>query len=676
MEKAPTTIVVLFFLVLFSAGFVNALLGESCSVLSPDDSVYGNYHWENNPNAIVEDIILRGRFVDYFSGEPIEGVAVLPSSMLVDTSATTWDPDTGEENIRPVLRSDAEGNFELTMSTKIYVNRAGCELLQMRNGKYGIGWNWDSAQIIFIKEGYEGNPRITVFQPRASYEGFSPYTAKFSGGMVLHSALYEYKGHQFTGGVLIDSNERDKGSRGYYPNYVKQWEAGDGDVVDLGDVRLVEMGNWPGVRDLYTANLEFETDYCPVFKTTTGVDYNAKGVNIVYSYGANGWSMLSILNDAEEERSAKINCNEKVFRTQAFYVGAKNGMTIFPQGVPYSSSVYPGDREPSFTQSFADGRPRVKYHITRASPWFDVPEECLGKIVKVSYLEGIWSVDTSCGGVEEEIVVEEAPTQPTLSEPQVIEEEIIEEEFIKEEFIEEEFIEEEPVDEIEEIIQEMEKEFVEEIVSEIVEEEVIEVPVEEVVDNSGSGSGGSGGGGSGGSSSGSSGGGSSGGGGGSSGGGSSGSSGGNSGGGIVTTSAPLGGGSGGGLSSPQPSEAFAVEEGSVVGPSGVNADIEEVVVSESNGKVYVQTEEGEVEISIDPEEVIEIVNKLLETDGVKQIIITKQGDKIVYKVVTEKEVKIFYLFSKTMEISASVSVDDGEVIDVDKPWWAFLSVGG
>lgn len=52
-----------------------------------------------------------------------------------------------------------------------------------------------------------------------------------------------------------------------------------------------------------------------------------------------------------------------------------------------------------------------------------------------------------------------------------------------------------------------------------------------------------------------------------------------------------------------------------------------------------------------------------------------KGDsaKLAYEVKTQKKSKLFGLFGKNMKVEAQVNAETGEVIQTNKPWWAFLA---
>ncbi|NPA38235.1 MAG: DUF2202 domain-containing protein [Candidatus Nanohaloarchaeota archaeon] len=50
-------------------------------------------------------------------------------------------------------------------------------------------------------------------------------------------------------------------------------------------------------------------------------------------------------------------------------------------------------------------------------------------------------------------------------------------------------------------------------------------------------------------------------------------------------------------------------------------------------------------------------------------------EKPVYEVKEEKEAKLFGLFRVKAEVKAEIDAENGEVLEVKKPWWSFLAVG-
>ena len=47
--------------------------------------------------------------------------------------------------------------------------------------------------------------------------------------------------------------------------------------------------------------------------------------------------------------------------------------------------------------------------------------------------------------------------------------------------------------------------------------------------------------------------------------------------------------------------------------------------------------------------------------------------KVAYEIKTQKESKVFGLFRAKMQVQAQVDAENGEILQVKKPWWAFLA---
>ena len=48
--------------------------------------------------------------------------------------------------------------------------------------------------------------------------------------------------------------------------------------------------------------------------------------------------------------------------------------------------------------------------------------------------------------------------------------------------------------------------------------------------------------------------------------------------------------------------------------------------------------------------------------------------RAVYEVQAQRNSKVFGIFSARMQVQAQVDAETGEIIRVNKPWWAFLAV--
>jgi len=47
--------------------------------------------------------------------------------------------------------------------------------------------------------------------------------------------------------------------------------------------------------------------------------------------------------------------------------------------------------------------------------------------------------------------------------------------------------------------------------------------------------------------------------------------------------------------------------------------------------------------------------------------------KLAYELKTQRQSKVFGLFKAKMQVQVQVNAENGEVIKVKKPWWAFLA---
>lgn len=47
--------------------------------------------------------------------------------------------------------------------------------------------------------------------------------------------------------------------------------------------------------------------------------------------------------------------------------------------------------------------------------------------------------------------------------------------------------------------------------------------------------------------------------------------------------------------------------------------------------------------------------------------------KLAYELKTERQSKVFGLFKKKMQVQAQINAENGEILKVKKPWWAFLA---
>lgn len=99
----------------------------------------------------------------------------------------------------------------------------------------------------------------------------------------------------------------------------------------------------------------------------------------------------------------------------------------------------------------------------------------------------------------------------------------------------------------------------------------------------------------------------------------------------------------------------------------------EVVTSEKvfveNSELYVYTSKDIKQIKSFPEEAVS--SSKIET--LINIELIEENEKLVYHIFGTSKGKFLFIFPVTLEIKTIISAETGEVIDIDKPWWAFLA---
>ena len=119
---------------------------------------------------------------------------------------------------------------------------------------------------------------------------------------------------------------------------------------------------------------------------------------------------------------------------------------------------------------------------------------------------------------------------------------------------------------------------------------------------------------------------------------------------------------------------------------GVSAECDcEMVQEKSEGKtkLFVEMSNGQnSEVKIMPDAASEKaleklkLNNCLEENSC-QIELKEVGEgseaKVAYELKTQRQSKVLGIFKAQMQVSAQVSAETGEVLRVNKPWWAFLA---
>ena len=52
---------------------------------------------------------------------------------------------------------------------------------------------------------------------------------------------------------------------------------------------------------------------------------------------------------------------------------------------------------------------------------------------------------------------------------------------------------------------------------------------------------------------------------------------------------------------------------------------------------------------------------------------SREQTKLAYELKTQRQARVFGLFKAQMQVQAQVDAENGEIIRVKKPWWAFLA---
>jgi len=89
-------------------------------------------------------------------------------------------------------------------------------------------------------------------------------------------------------------------------------------------------------------------------------------------------------------------------------------------------------------------------------------------------------------------------------------------------------------------------------------------------------------------------------------------------------------------------------------------------------KVYVKTFDGDKELKITPQEALGKIKNLEKLD---QLRIKDEKGRLIYSVVGKKLSRILFLFPLYTSVEYKIDAETGSVIEVRKPWWAFLASG-
>jgi hypothetical protein len=93
---------------------------------------------------------------------------------------------------------------------------------------------------------------------------------------------------------------------------------------------------------------------------------------------------------------------------------------------------------------------------------------------------------------------------------------------------------------------------------------------------------------------------------------------------------------------------------------------------EEQSKVFVKSGESKREIKVSIKEAKEKAKLIKE---IEKITIIDQNDKIVYSIEGKKRSFLFFIIPLKAGIRQSISVDEGDIVNTEKPWWRFFAMG-
>ena len=87
--------------------------------------------------------------------------------------------------------------------------------------------------------------------------------------------------------------------------------------------------------------------------------------------------------------------------------------------------------------------------------------------------------------------------------------------------------------------------------------------------------------------------------------------------------------------------------------------------------LFMKTSQGDEQINILPSEAI----KISQSEGLSNIIVLKEIEKRpTYLVETSRPVKLFGLFSLSMDVKTEIDAENGDILYVKNPWWKFFVI--
>jgi hypothetical protein len=115
-----------------------------------------------------------------------------------------------------------------------------------------------------------------------------------------------------------------------------------------------------------------------------------------------------------------------------------------------------------------------------------------------------------------------------------------------------------------------------------------------------------------------------------------------------------------------------IQESTITG--GNTEAVSQPQLSEDNGKVYADHSKGTfIEIKISPDEAVEFIKQKIKIKKINKIKIIEYKEIMIYEIDSENPIKIFALIPANMKMVSKVNVDNGDIIDIKKPWWSFIA---
>ena len=80
---------------------------------------------------------------------------------------------------------------------------------------------------------------------------------------------------------------------------------------------------------------------------------------------------------------------------------------------------------------------------------------------------------------------------------------------------------------------------------------------------------------------------------------------------------------------------------------------------------------GNQELKLLPDQVISAA----EFDDIDEILIGEEQGEAVYSITGTKKALILFIIPKDAEVVQKISIDTGETISMERPWWHFMALG-